>query len=98
MRTSAEFIASMQKYARSTEFACYVRSTTGNALRLEIPFGTLESAPTMSETERRWLLEENRQRYAASREPPRPAAAIHDEPRPDVTTAPTTEQSDDWRS
>jgi hypothetical protein len=99
MRTSAEFISSMQKHARSTEFACSVRSTTGNALRLEIPFGSLEAAPTMSDDERRRLLEENRQRYAASRDRPRPAATSTDQPRPDAgAVASAAEQEEDWRS
>jgi hypothetical protein len=46
MRTTAEFIGSMKKRAKSTEFACYVRNYTENALRLEIPFASMEKAPT----------------------------------------------------
>jgi hypothetical protein len=51
MRTTHDFIASMRKRAKSTEFACYVRNYTENALRLEIPFGTLEGAPKMAREE-----------------------------------------------
>ena len=43
MRTTPDFITGMRKHARSTEFACYVRNYTGNAVRLDIPFGTLGS-------------------------------------------------------
>jgi hypothetical protein len=51
MRTTAEFIASMKKRAKSTEFACYVRNHTENALRLQIPFAALETAPRMGDEE-----------------------------------------------
>ena len=94
MRTSAEFITSMQKRPRSTEFACHVRSTTTNALRLEVPFGTLESAPKVSKTQWLQLLERSKARYAARPVEPRPAAASVDQSRP----ATPADQGDAWRS
>jgi hypothetical protein len=63
MRTSAEFIASMKKRAKSTEFACYVRNYTENAVRLEIPFGALEKAPKMTEEAHREVVARSRARF-----------------------------------
>ena len=65
MRTSNEFIASMRKGAKSTEFAAYVRNETPTAVRIEVPFGTMEAAPRMSNSEHRRLIERNRARYSA---------------------------------
>jgi hypothetical protein len=76
MRTTPDFITGMTKRARSTEFACYVRNYTANAVRLEIPFGALERASKMSPTEQAQLLARNRDRYAAQPEEPRPAAEV----------------------
>ena len=67
MRTTAEFIASMKKRAKSTEFACYVRNHTENALRLEIPFGALEKAPKMTEQEHKKVVAESRARFGVDR-------------------------------
>ena len=64
MRSTSDFITSMQKHQRSTEFACYVRNCTSNALRLEIPFGALEKAPQLSTAQHAALIAENRRRYA----------------------------------
>jgi Type IV secretion-system coupling protein DNA-binding domain len=97
MRTSPDFIASMQKQAKSTEFACYVRNTTAQALRLTIPFGRLEASPRMTASERLELLERNRSRYAASPAAPGPAAAGRDKV-PEQTESPTAPPGDDWRS
>ncbi len=65
MRTTAEFITSMRKHPRSTEFASYVRNYTASAVRLTIPFGTLEAAPKLSSDEHSYLIACNRVRYAA---------------------------------
>ena len=97
MRTSAEFISAMHKGPRSTQFACYVRNYTTNALQLEIPFGSLESSERMSASEQVALLAENERRYAVGRDEPRPSATGPDLPRP-AATGPRTPPSDDWRS
>jgi hypothetical protein len=97
MRTSAEFISAMHKGPRSTQFACYVRNYTTNALQLEIPFGSLESTERMSASEQAALLAENERRYAVGRDEPRPSATGPDLPRP-AATRPRTPPSDDWRS
>jgi hypothetical protein len=72
MHTDATFIDSMKKRAHSTDFACYVRNYTDNAVRLTIPFGTLEDAPTMTAAERDVVIARNRRHYAAGREHPVP--------------------------
>jgi hypothetical protein len=93
----------MKKRQRSTEFACYVRNYTVNALCLEPPFGSLEAAPKMTQAQYAALLNGNRERYAASRGTPRPAATSPDMSPPDATAASpaqaaTTQAPDDWRS
>jgi hypothetical protein len=103
MRTTAEFISAMTKHQRSTEFACYVRNYTSNALCLETPFGSLEAAPKMTQARYAALLQGNRERYAASPATPRPAAASPDmsppvAPAASPAQAATTQEADDWRS
>ena len=65
MRTTSEFIASMHKDAKATEFAAYIRNETATAVRLKIPFGTMERAPQMTASEHRRLIERNRTRFSA---------------------------------
>jgi hypothetical protein len=64
MRTDAEFIHSMQKHGRSTEFACYIRNLTPKAVRISVPFLTLETAPRMTERERTKVRQANSASYA----------------------------------
>lgn len=96
MRTTADFIASMSKHARSTDFACYVRNLTTNALQLEIPFGSLESADRMAAEEQAALLACNKARYAVDPEPPRLTAPEPDQVPPAAKQP--DEPSNDWRS
>jgi hypothetical protein len=63
MRTPADFIGATRKREASTEFACYVRNRTDTAVRLTVPFGTIEAAPEMSEATLAELLALNRGRY-----------------------------------
>jgi hypothetical protein len=63
MRTTAEFISQTRKREHSTEFACYIRNMTTNAVSLSIPFGTLEKAPRMLPAALKMLVERNRSRY-----------------------------------
>jgi hypothetical protein len=95
MRTTPDFITGMTKHARSTEFACYVRNYTTNAVRLEIPFGALERAPRMTAAEQTELVARNRDHFAARPEPPRPAAS---EPAATLPAVASEQQSDNWRS
>lgn len=104
MRTTAENIGSMAKHSRSTEFACYVRNYTTNAVRLEIPFGELERAPTMSQETLESLIRRNREQHATvineSVEPKLEVPPVTpEEPAPPRTPGDTTTTvTDDWRS
>jgi hypothetical protein len=52
MRTSAEFLLAMKKRNRiDTEFACYVRNYTDNAVKLTLPFSRAENEPKMTKAE-----------------------------------------------
>jgi Helicase HerA, central domain len=70
MYTTADFIRSMRKTDKATQFAAYVRSTTPGAIALSIPFGTLEQQPTMNETVRLQRRRDNAQRYGALAQSP----------------------------
>ena len=114
MRTSSDFLIKQRKDRtyppRWTQFACHVRNVTDQALSLEVPFGTLEQGPKMSDAAHVGVMALNRARYAALPEPtvaPRPAATNPDEPRqaeasPDqplpAPKTPDEPASDDWRS
>jgi hypothetical protein len=108
MRTTADFITSMRKSSSGTEFACYVRNLTERALRLEIPFGTLEAAPKMTKEQENALLSRNRERYASPPQSPKPTSPEHmNSPTPEerpkqATPAPpkptSASEGDDWRS
>ncbi|HEV2878455.1 MAG TPA: type IV secretory system conjugative DNA transfer family protein [Candidatus Eremiobacteraceae bacterium] len=97
MRTTHEFVAGVRKHSNSTEFATHVRNLTSEAITLSVPFGTLESAPRMSDEAYARVIAANRQRYAAHRDEPRPATAHRDNLRPAAATADRPED-EDWRS
>lgn len=98
MRTTPDFISDMRKHGRSTEFACHVRNVAGNAVRLEIPFGSLEAADTMTPAQHQQIITANRDRHTVSRDEPRSAAASPDGPRHEATETTTACTPDDWRS
>jgi hypothetical protein len=83
MRTTSEFIASMRKGAKTTEFAAYIRNESPTAVRLEIPFGTMERATRMTAEQHRRLIQMTLRRYssdsdpAAEKEPSAPSPKPH---------------------
>ena len=77
MRTTPDFITSMRKHPRSTEFACFVRNVSANAVRIRIPFGSIEAAPTMRDFQFSELIARNRARYASSPGSPRRSLRRH---------------------
>jgi hypothetical protein len=86
MRTSTDFIGATRKRASSTEFACYVRNLTGTAVRLTVPFGTIEDAPRMNKEAHARMIAANRASYAATTPddgPPEPSANLH---QPDLSS------------
>jgi hypothetical protein len=97
MRTDANFIMSMQKQNRSTEFACHVRNMTSKAVRLRVPFGTLEDAPQMSAAQHARLVATNTARYAARHDEASeaPAASSGERPAPTRTGSRTDPDSGD---
>jgi len=93
MRTTPEFVSGMRKHEHSTEFACYVRNFTPSAIRLSIPFGTMERADRMTDDEHAQLIAGNRQRLCVTAE-----AEQTDEPaqtRKEASAAPT-DASSEW--
>jgi hypothetical protein len=89
MRTTPDFLIQQRKDRahppRWTQFACYVRNVTDQALSLDVPFGALEAAPKMSAAAHARLKALNCERYAAKPgsvlEPTVPAPAEPAEPR-----------------
>ena len=65
MRTSSEFILGMQKKAKTSEFACYVRHLTPTALTFELPLGQAERQPKMPDADFQRLLSRIRAQVAA---------------------------------
>jgi hypothetical protein len=92
MRAEPEFLLSMRKHAKSTDFACFIRNVTPQPVALTVPFGQMEGKPRMSESERQAVLLQNRSRVAAGaapklaeasrpvtpmeREPPAPSSGV----------------------
>jgi type IV secretory system conjugative DNA transfer VirD4/TraG family protein len=97
MRTTPDFLAAMAKHAKATDFACYVRNYTAGAVRLTVPFGTLETVAKMSADDHARLVAANRERYATAREKPRPAANEGEQP-PSAAAPAGPPPADDWRS
>lgn len=90
MGTTHEFISSMRKRGNATEFATYIRNVTPNAIRLNVPFGTMEAMPRMARSAWVSLIERNCATYATRRDQPRTArrsATQRDRPRQPVATA-----------
>jgi hypothetical protein len=100
MGTTHEFVAGVRKRARETEFAAYVRNVTPAAISLNVPFGTLETMPRMSEAMGARVVARNRARYAAGPAAPRQATTNPDPPRPAAASPALTDPdaADDWRS
>jgi hypothetical protein len=70
MRQSPDWLLSMKKGEESSEFACYVRNHTQQAVKLTIPFGVVEKAPQMTDEVHKALREANRRRLAARDDTP----------------------------
>ena len=66
MRTTKEHLLSMRKQDDSSEFALSVRNLIPHALTVMVPFGQLESEPSLSDEQQLTLLEQNRARVCYS--------------------------------
>jgi hypothetical protein len=97
MRCDADFVQSMRKRRTETDFACFIRNVTGNALTLSIPLGAVEAMPRITDVEFSELVNANRAGYCtpfdeAVYEPPRiePEALRSAEVEPELQPAVTT--------
>ena len=66
MRCSADFIQETRKRKDHTEFACFVKHMTPQAIKITVPLGSVEKLPTVSDAEYAALIEQNRGRYCTS--------------------------------
>lgn len=64
-RVDAAFLLAQKKRNEHTEFACYVRNFTNQALSVRIPLGYVEALPTMSRDAYEELLSRSRAEYSA---------------------------------
>lgn len=68
MRCDPDFVQDMRKRKGRTEFACFVKNETTQALKISVPLGSVNALPTVSEDDFSDLISENRQRYCSSLE------------------------------
>jgi hypothetical protein len=64
-RSDAAFLLAQKKRTEYTEFACYVRNFTNEALSVHIPLGYVDALPTMSEAAYQDLIWQIRNEYSA---------------------------------
>ncbi len=88
-RTTPEFIRAMTNTDRQfTEFAAFIRNVTPQAIKLSIPYGTLENEPCMSDAAYAALREQNRARFAPKIPPPHPPEtappSVQPPPKPSI--------------
>ncbi len=66
MRTDPEFLLSMKKEKKGTNFACFVKNVTPTAIKVSVPFGQLEAIDTLSPEAYEALIAKNRKQYCAA--------------------------------
>lgn len=64
MRCDDDLLLSTRKRQKHTEFACYIRNLTPQAVKITMPLGYVESVPMLGRDDYRALVDENRARYA----------------------------------
>jgi hypothetical protein len=70
MQTTPEFIQGMTAHPPThADFATYVRGVTPQAIKLQVPIGTMEREPQITESEHQALRARNREKYGATRSP-----------------------------
>jgi len=91
MHTSADFLRSMrQTKGKSTQFGVYIRGETPTALRLKVPFLTMENAPQMTPEEHQQLKTRIRSRFSSHA-----AASTASITQADPNIAPPRDPADD---
>ena len=68
LRTTSDFIESMQRHGDRTEFAVWLKHETPRAIRLSIPLGFLERQPLLDEEAFETIIMDNRLKYACALE------------------------------
>ncbi len=94
MRTTSDFIGSMRKTPKATEFAAYIRNETPTAVRLAVPFGTMEAAPRMTPEAHRRVIERNRARLS---DDPASVREAYEPPTERKTTSARADDHDEIR-
>lgn len=96
MRTNPDFIAAMTKGQSETSFAAFVRNVTPQAMKLTIPFGTVESMPQMSEKSFEVLRDVSRKRLSPQRTEPSIDNATSQKTPKDAATFPLPDEDEFW--
>jgi hypothetical protein len=65
MRTSAQHLLSITKQPANYQMACFIKDVMPNAMTITFPYGVIENAPQLSDTDHADLRENNRRRLAA---------------------------------
>jgi hypothetical protein len=102
LHTSSDFIESMKRKGKTSEFAVWIKHETPNAIRLTVPLGFLESQPILVEEEYEELLARNRAQYCGTLDTsslarPMPAPSVDEKRaeaqprRPDASATPPTD-------
>jgi len=65
MNTEARIIQGAKKRRNHTEFALWVKNLTTQAVKISVPFGSIENEPTLLEEEYSRLIDKNRSLYSA---------------------------------
>ena len=65
MRCEPEFVQERRKRPKHTEFACWVKNLTPQAIGVTVPLGYVEDQPTITKDDYQILIEGNRDRYCA---------------------------------
>ena len=65
VRCEPEFVQGMRKHGKTTEFACWVKNTTPQAIKLNVPLGVVNGMPRIDLTAYGLLIGANRARYCS---------------------------------
>lgn len=98
MRCDDDLLLHTKKRQAHTEFACYVRNLTPQAVKVTVPLGTVEETPKLGRASYQTLIDANRAAYAVragefSLPPPTPVPPRPSSPPPDQIRGATVEVS-----
>lgn len=88
LRCQSDFLLSQKKNAAHTEFGCYIKNYTANAISVRIPLGYVDELPAIDAAAYKQLLAANRERYTA---PPEVPEFVPRTQRTDTRAAPESE-------